>query len=295
MKTIVVCGATGKQGGAVVASLSKDKSFKLIALSRNPNGKAAVALKEKGIEVRKADLQDKTSLVNAFRGADYVYGVTTPENAKGKIDTKMEREQGYNIIDACVENNIQHIVLSTVLYISDEQLSIPYVKSKQDIERYLEKSKIPYTLLRPSSFMDELGGPYLAIKKNKVVGMADNDAKVPYVACRDIGIFAAMAFENPSHYLNQKINLIGDFISGDELAQLLSDVTNGRIHKHSPPPKWLMRIFAGQWLSLRLFFEKSGRSPYPPKMVDAIHQAKTLHPGMLSFQDYIAQIGPQNL
>ena len=51
MKTVVVCGATGKQGGAVVAALSKANNYKIIALSRTPNSKAALALKEKGIEL----------------------------------------------------------------------------------------------------------------------------------------------------------------------------------------------------------------------------------------------------
>lgn len=295
MKTVVICGATGKQGGAVLENLSKSNDFRIIALSRNPNGPAARSLKERNIELRKADLQDKASLIQAFQGADYVYGVTTPETAKGKIDTEMEREQGYNIIDACIENNIQHIVLSTVLYISDEQLSIPYVKSKQDIEGYLEKSGIPHTILRPSSFMDELGGPYLAIKKNRIVGMADNDAKVPYTSCQDIGTFAKMAFEDPAAYTNQKINLIGDFISGDELAKLLSDFTQGRVNKHKAPPKWLMKIFAREWLPLRLFFEKSGRQPYPQRMMESISLCKTLHPSVHSFQDYIEQVGPKNL
>lgn len=291
MKSIVVCGATGKQGGAVLEALTQIEKFKIIALSRNPSGETASALKERGIEVRKADLQDKSSLVKAFQGADYVYGVTTPETPKGKIDTRMEREQGINLVDACVENNIKHLVLSTVWYISDEQLAIPYVKSKQDIESYLGKSKIPYTLLRPASFMDELGGPYLDIKKNKVIGMADDDAKLPYIACRDIGIFAAKAFENPSKYIGQKINLIGDYLSGTELAGLLSDFTNGKINKHKPPPKWLMRIFAREWIPLREFFERTGRPPYPPKTFEAIDQCKQLHPGILSFSDYIRQIG----
>ena len=152
-------------------------------------------------------------------------------------------------------------MLSTVLYISDEQLSIPYVKSKQDIEAHLEKSKVPYTVLRPSSFMDELGGPYLEIKKNKVIGMADDNAKVPYISCQDIGTFAKMAFEAPPKFADQKINLIGDFISGNELAKLLSDCTNGRINKHKAPPKWLMKIFAREWLPLRLFLKKVAAHP----------------------------------
>ena len=94
MKVVVVCGATGKQGGAVVSALSRSTNYKIIALSRTPNSEAALALQERGIEIRKADLQDKSSLINAFQGANYIYGVTTPETPKGKIDTKMEKEQG---------------------------------------------------------------------------------------------------------------------------------------------------------------------------------------------------------
>ena len=178
-------------------------------------------------------------------------------------------------------------VLSTVLYISEEQLSIPYVRSKQDIENYVIKNNIPYTFLRPSSFIDEIGGPYLPIKKRTVTGMAEGDAKVPYIACQDIGIFAKMAFEDPEKYVNQKINLIGDFLSGDELAQLLSKMTNGKVNKHKAPPKWLMKIFAKEWIPLRIFFEKCGRPPYPEKMMTAIINCRKHHPKILSFERFL--------
>ncbi len=291
MKTIIVCGATGKQGSKVLDSLIKSKKWHIIALSRNPEGSKAVAIKNRGIDIRKADLQDKASLVSAFENAHGVYGVTTPETAKGKMNTQMEKEQGFNLIDACVKNGVQHLVLSTVLYISDEQLSIPYVQSKQDIEAYAIEKKIPYTFLRPSSFIDEIGGPYLPIKKSTVTGMADGDAKVPYVACQDIGIFASMAFANPEKYLGRKINLIGDFLSGDELARLLSKVTDGRVHKHKAPPKWLMKIFAREWLPLREFFERCGRPPYPEGMTKALITCKKEHHEMLSFEKYLELFG----
>ena len=105
METIVVCGATGKQGSAVLNSLLDSKKFKIVALTRHPESKKALAIKKKGVEVQKADLQNKASLLKAFEHAYGVYGVTTPETAKGKIDPQMEKVQGFNIVDACLENS----------------------------------------------------------------------------------------------------------------------------------------------------------------------------------------------
>lgn len=56
---------------------------------------------------------------------------------------------------------------------------------------------LPFTFLRPASFMDEIGGEYLPVKRGVITGQADGDVKVPYVACRDIGAFARLAFEDP--------------------------------------------------------------------------------------------------
>lgn len=286
-KTIVVCGATGKQGGAVLNSLLESQQWRVIALTRNPESKVALAIKKRGVEIQKADLQDKASLMKAFENAYGVYGVTTPLSPKGKMDIQMEREQGLNIADACVKNGIKHLVLSTVLYISEDQAAIPYVRSKQDIEKYVIQSSIPYTFLRPASFMDEIGGEYLPVKNGTLTGQGDGDAKIPYVACQDIGKFAKNAFDDPEKFIGQKLNLVGDFISGDELAQVLSKISNGKHFKHKAPPMWLMWIFAREWIPLRKQFEAWGRPPYPEKMMQAVSKSKQLLPEILSFERYL--------
>ncbi|MCB0634764.1 MAG: NmrA/HSCARG family protein, partial [Lewinella sp.] len=268
--------------------LLNDGKWNIIALSRKPDGAKAKAIRDRGVQLILADLEDKASLVRAFAGAYGVYGVTTPENAKGKLDTDMERRQGYNIVDACVENNIKHLVLSTVLLISEEQTSIPYVGSKMAIEQYAREKNIPCTFLRPASFMDEIGGPYLPLKKQTVTAQADSDAKVPYIACRDIGKYARMAFNDPDTYLEKALNLVGDFISGDELAQILTALDqNGKIYRHKPPSRWLMWIFAREWLPLRAMFEEWGRAPHPQSMLAAISNTRELYPDVTSFEDFL--------
>lgn len=291
-KTIVVCGATGKQGGAVLNALLESRKWNLIALSRIPESKNALELKSKGIEIRYADLQDKESLNEAFKNAYGVYGVTTPLTSKGKIDTKIEKEQGFNIADACMQNRIKHLVLSTVLYVREgQENSLEYIRSKFEIEKYVESNDVPFTLLRPASFMDEIGGEYLPVKKGVITGQADGDAKVPYIACRDIGKFAGMAFENPEKFIGKKLNLIGDFISGDELAQVLSRVCNGKPFKHKAPPMLLMWIFARIWIPLRKQFEEWGRSPYPESIETALKETRSILPEAMTFADYLHYSG----
>lgn len=289
-QTIVVCGATGKQGGAVLNSLLRSGEWRVIALSRDPDSKQATAIKKRGVEVRRADLQDRAALTAAFAGAYGVYGVTTPMTPKGKLDIEMEREQGVNIADACLANDVQHLVLSTVLYINDDQQSVPYVRSKQVIEQYVMERGIPYTFLCPASFMDEIGGEFLPVKHGVITGQADDDAKVPYIACQDIGEFARLAFADPDTYVGRKLNLVADFISGDELAAVLSRVC-GRPFRHKAPPIWLMWIFAREWITLRKQFEAWGRAPHPAVMLQAIEESRRLLPEMLTFEQYLRETG----
>lgn len=115
--------------------------------------------------------------------------------------------------------------------------------------------------------------------------------KIPYVACDDIGAFARLAFEDPDAFRGRKLNLIGDFISGTELAEVLSRVSSDRPVRHKAPPLWLMWIFAREWITLRKQFESWGRPPYPGAIIQAIEESRRIHPGILSFEAYLRKCG----
>lgn len=283
--TIAVCGATGQQGGAVLDHLEAQGRWHLRALSRDPDGEAARRIRDRGIDVVRADLADVDSLRAAFTGTAGVYGVTTPMSPKGKLDVAAEARQGRAIADACAETGVGHLVLSTVLHIDDD-VTVPYVQTKRDIERYVVERGIPHTFLCPASFMDELGGEFLPVKRGVLTGQADGAAKIPYVACTDIGAFAALAFADPDRFLDRKLNLLGDFTSGDELAATLTRV-GGRPIRHRVPPVWLMLIFARQWITLRRMFEGWGRPPHPPAILDALAECQSLRPDTLDFERYV--------
>lgn len=75
-KLIVVIGATGAQGGSVVSRFLKDKDFKIRATTRNVESDKAKALAAQGLEVVQADADDENNLMDAFKGAHAIYGVT---------------------------------------------------------------------------------------------------------------------------------------------------------------------------------------------------------------------------
>jgi uncharacterized protein YbjT (DUF2867 family) len=66
-KLITVIGATGAQGGSVVAAALKSGLYKVRGVTRNVNSEAAKALSAKGVELVTADVNDVKSLEQAFQ------------------------------------------------------------------------------------------------------------------------------------------------------------------------------------------------------------------------------------
>ncbi|KAI8711553.1 NmrA domain-containing protein [Fusarium sp. LHS14.1] len=74
-KLIVVVGATGNQGGSVARRLL-DAGFWVRGLTRNTASASAEKLSAAGAEVVVADLDDVTTLKDAFRGANVIFSFT---------------------------------------------------------------------------------------------------------------------------------------------------------------------------------------------------------------------------
>ena len=290
-KTIVVCGATGKQGGAVLNALDENGHWNIVAISRDVDGEKAQEIRKRGISVIEADLMNKASLIKAFKDAYGVYGMTMPLTEKGKIDTELDFIQGRNILDACLENDVRHLVLSTVLYVEEgQERTLTYIKRKIDVENMVKESGMPYTFLCPGSFMDDFGGEYMPVKNGKITGMAANDARIPQIASRDIGRVAELAFSKSNEFMGRKINLVADLISGDDLAKMVSRLS-GKKYKHKPIPIFLMWIFAREWIPLRRHFERWGREPHPEALLDAEIETRAILPDALTFEQYLKREG----
>src|SRR5919197_5060723 len=102
---VAVCGATGRQGGAVSRSLLRN-GWPVRALTRRPDKKPAQDLAESGAEVVQADMDDPDSLRSAFEGADGVF------NVQNGIASGFDKEisRGRNVADADKATGVRHLV-----------------------------------------------------------------------------------------------------------------------------------------------------------------------------------------
>src|SRR6516165_1448143 len=189
-KLVLVTGATGRQGGAVIRHMLP-KGWKLRALTRNPNNHAAQELARKGVEVVQGDLEDPASLDRAFRG---VYGIYSVQDF-WSIGAKREVQQGKNVADAAKKAGVKHFVYSSVGG-AERNTGIPHWESKWEVEQTIRQLGLPATVLRPVAFMEMyyIDQVEIGILKGKLVDPIRADKPYQTITTDDIGAFAALAF-----------------------------------------------------------------------------------------------------
>jgi uncharacterized protein YbjT (DUF2867 family) len=107
--TILVTGATGNQGGAVIRELLAN-GYRVKAMTRNSAGGDAQALAAQGAGIIQADLDDLGSLEIALAGA---WGVFALQNT-WEAGVEREEEQGKRLAEIAKRQGVQHYVYSSV-------------------------------------------------------------------------------------------------------------------------------------------------------------------------------------
>src|SRR5499433_922168 len=192
-ETVLVTGATGRQGGAVISHMLP-KGWKLRALTRNPDRHEAQSLAQRGVEVIKGDLEDPLSITRAAAG---VYGIYSVQDFWA-VGAKREVQQGKNLADAAKKANVKHFVYSSVGG-AERNTGIPHWESKWEIEKYIRGLGLPATVFRPAAFMETyyIDQVEIGILKGKLLDPIRADKPYQTIASEDIGTFAALAFERP--------------------------------------------------------------------------------------------------
>lgn len=197
-RKICICGATGKQGRAVINSLFERNNYDIVGLVRRPESLAAVALTKRGVTIVKGDLGDPASLLNAFQG---VYGVylMTVSASYGKDAAQAETQQGINAIDAAKETGVEFFVFSSACG-PKAPTGISFYDAKLPVEVHLHASGLKCFIVKPTSFMDNIDMPGSEPKQGILPGLFDPGYKLNLVAIEDIGKMVAIAFDRPDEF-----------------------------------------------------------------------------------------------
>lgn len=152
MAKILVTGATGRLGNAVVrALLQKIPATEVAAMARDIDKAAPLAAL--GVDVRVGDYTDYDSLVAAFEGIEKIYLVSA-------VAFSDRIAQHNNAIGAAGQAGVRHVIYTSIQRINDELAPIDGV-TESDIatERLLEKSGMTYTIVQHPLYANDL--PFL--------------------------------------------------------------------------------------------------------------------------------------
>jgi uncharacterized protein YbjT (DUF2867 family) len=227
-KTILVTGATGHQGGAVLRHL-RQRGFPVRVLTRDPEQPKARQLTGHGVEVVRGDLNDPASLGRAM---DELYGVFSVQDSTQGAETEIR--MGRNLADAAKRSGVGHLVYSSVGS-ADQKTGIPHFDSKYRVEEHIRVSGLSNTILRPVFFMENLLTMHDFIDKGTLAFPLDLATRLQMVAVDDIGALAAMAFERPGKWNGRIVELAGDELSMEELARSLA-VSSGHDVRYTQVP-----------------------------------------------------------
>jgi len=219
-RSVLVTGATGQQGGAVVRALIA-RGHRVKAISRRPESDGAKRLAAAGVEVVAGNLDDGASVVKAAEGVDTIFLMGNSYEAGADAETR----QGIAAADAAKAAGIGHLIYSSVAD-ADKKTGIPHFDSKYLVEKHIAGLGIPYTISAPVAFMENTVAPW-AIDglRQGVYAAALPPARVlQQVTIDDIGAFVATLAERREQVFGKRFDIAGDELSGAQQAKILSEV-----------------------------------------------------------------------
>ncbi|MHC2360988.1 NmrA/HSCARG family protein [Rhizobium leguminosarum] len=219
-RSVLVTGATGQQGGAVVRALIA-RGHRVKAISRRPESDGAKRLAAAGVEVVSGNLDDGASVAAAAEGVDAMFLMGNSYEA----GTDAETRQGIAAADAAKAAGIGHLIYSSVAD-AHKKTGIPHFDSKYLVEKHIAGLGIPYTISAPVAFMENTVAPW-AIDglRQGVYAAALPPARVlQQVTIDDIGAFVATLAERREQVFGKRFDIAGDELSGAQQAKILSEV-----------------------------------------------------------------------
>lgn len=213
---VLVYGATGSQASPVVHHLLAN-GHEAYALTRDPQTEKAAPLREAGATVVAGDMADRASLIAASEGMDGVAFMIP-----AFIDNPMNYPVfAQNAIEAAKEAGVKLIVWNSSGPMLAERIGNPMYDLRLDIADMLANSGVPYIILQPSVYMENLLGPWtrpFVAQQDELPYPVPEDMPLGWIASDDVGKLTVAALERPS-LANNKFIISGvQNVTGPELA-----------------------------------------------------------------------------
>lgn len=241
MKKILVVGASGVLGHAATAHLLST-GHQVTAFVRDP---AKVRdLESSGARVVRGDLTDPATFKPALDGTDVLITAAHALMGKGKNSSENIDLRGHQqLIDAAKTAGVGHFIYTSAEFASADA-PLDFSRTKYAVEQYLSRSGLPYSILRPTAFMEwhayRLLGQKI-LESGKVSILGNGKALVNFIAVQDVVAAIAYIIERGPQG-SRIVELSGpDTISRNEVADRFGRAT-GKPYKVSHVPIGMVRV-----------------------------------------------------
>jgi NAD(P)H dehydrogenase (quinone) len=223
---ILVTGANGQLGRAVVEHLLKRLPAEQIAVSVREPAKAA-ELAERGVQVRHGDFADPASLAAAFQGVERLLLVSI--DVTGPLRVQLQR----NAVEAARQAQVGHLIYTSAVD-PDPQSPFGPAADHAATEQAIRDAGLRYTLLRNSFYMETL--PMLvqgAVAGGPIAAPADGPGAY---AARDELAEATANLLAAGGYENQALELTGgEAVDLAQVAQIVGRILGRPVERQVLP------------------------------------------------------------
>lgn len=295
-RTLLVTGATGKQGRALIESLlalPESANYTILALTRKSSSQSASSIASKSTKIKlvEGNLDDCPAIFAAASKASSdpiwgVFGLTTPFSGR-------EEKHGKALVDAALASGVRQFVFSSVERGGEKSsitpTQVPHFITKHNIEDHLrtqaalDGGKMAWTILRPVAFMENfrpnlLGRMFVTCWKQSLAP----DKPLQLISCPDIGVIAAQAFIKPHEYKNRSLSIATDEISYVQAEQIFKEKLGTDM-----PTTYQFLANAVLWTAsdMKLMYRWFSQEGFGADVKGLRKQ----YPGLLSFGDWLEQ------
>ena len=302
-KLLTVFGATGQQGGSVIAHVLADpvlsKDYRIRAVTRDPKSAASVALQARGIEVVRGDLTEPSSLPAAVAKSHTVFIMTAvPALSQGEEILVHERDSVKAGADACVAAGVEYLIFSTLPHVrvvsGGKYTKVGGFDGKAEAEQYIRGLPIRSAFIADGVFMQN----FHTITKPRPVG-GDNyalglpvgpDVKIPLIDVLETGKWVGAILLDPTGFEGKVICASSRIYSMKEIAGIISQKTGRNVVYHQITADDFRSAvnspYAEVLIDMWLYFQDFGY--YGPNTESAVKWAAEHANGTVStFEEYL--------
>lgn len=311
-EVILIFGATGNQGGAVLEHLlklqKKSPDFKIRIVVRNPNSESLQHLKNTEVEILKGDMEDSVSIKNALKDVTRVFLHTIHNKRIGEA-WQIEEKRGMSVVkELAAVTHIKQVIYSTLPSIENYEEGLP----KVNIELELRKLGIPLTTVLSPFYLENFINIWPPIPEwfgmtgNLEWGWlpSDKPLRMPHASVKDFGIIAAEILTAPiEKYANRHVTVVSEDLLVAEVIEKISKGI-GRTIKMKPLSKKVFHNLPfpkGVLIGLEFYADELSRIDEVEQafiqsdgvgaksLVEAHIESKELNPNILSIEDWASE------